>query len=222
MHLTSLTLSGCCQGTRKHRQWLSENLQCIYCGNQSATEGLSHSRIVTYSLFVLTNKSVRSLPNIIVRDQTTYKMMCYCIKVYKNIQFIFENKITGSRSIFADPCAPSSDARGIALLQLLYCTVQVIANLPESHVEEVKASDFPGRSDAGSMVAFSKICYIEASDFRQEDVKDYFGLAPGKSVMLRSVHPHTKPFHKTERNSYRMTSKHSNASHTSQTPNVAK
>jgi len=36
-------------------------------------------------------------------------------------------------------------------------------------------------------VPFSKVLYIESSDFRLEDSKDYYGLAPGKSVLLRSV-----------------------------------
>lgn len=63
--------------------------------------------------------------------------------------------------------------------------VQVVDNLPDDHVEEVKALDFPGRGDAGYMVPFSKVCYIEATDFRETDAKDFFGLAPGKSIMLR-------------------------------------
>ena len=34
-------------------------------------------------------------------------------------------------------------------------------------------------------VPFSKVIYIESSDFRLKDSKDYYGLAPGKTVMLR-------------------------------------
>jgi hypothetical protein len=34
-------------------------------------------------------------------------------------------------------------------------------------------------------VPFSKVLYIESSDFRLKDSKDYYGLAPGKTVMLR-------------------------------------
>lgn len=36
-------------------------------------------------------------------------------------------------------------------------------------------------------VPFSKVVYIEQSDFRLKDSKDYYGLAPGKSVLLRCV-----------------------------------
>ena len=34
-------------------------------------------------------------------------------------------------------------------------------------------------------VPFSRVVYIEQSDFRMKDSKDYYGLAPGKSVLLR-------------------------------------
>lgn len=34
-------------------------------------------------------------------------------------------------------------------------------------------------------IPFSKTVYIERSDFRLKDSKDYYGLAPGKSVLLR-------------------------------------
>lgn len=36
-----------------------------------------------------------------------------------------------------------------------------------------------------AQVPFSRVLYIEQSDFRLVDSKDYYGLAPGKSVMLR-------------------------------------
>ncbi|KAL2233371.1 UNVERIFIED_CONTAM: Glutamine--tRNA ligase [Sesamum indicum] len=38
-------------------------------------------------------------------------------------------------------------------------------------------------------VPFSKVVYIEQSDFRMKDSKDYYGLAPGKSVLLRYAFP---------------------------------
>ncbi|KAE8720733.1 hypothetical protein F3Y22_tig00018474pilonHSYRG00014 [Hibiscus syriacus] len=38
-------------------------------------------------------------------------------------------------------------------------------------------------------VPFSGVAYIEHSDFRMEDCKDYYGLAPGKSVLLRYAFP---------------------------------
>ncbi|KAF9677360.1 hypothetical protein SADUNF_Sadunf08G0099600 [Salix dunnii] len=38
-------------------------------------------------------------------------------------------------------------------------------------------------------VPFSRVVYIEQSDFRMKDSKDYYGLAPGKSVLLRYAFP---------------------------------
>ena len=63
--------------------------------------------------------------------------------------------------------------------------LQVITNLAEDHVEHVRAAEFPGRGDASYEVPFSRVCYIEQSDFQTADSKDYYGLAPGKTVMLR-------------------------------------
>ena len=41
------------------------------------------------------------------------------------------------------------------------------------------------KHDAHLQVPFSKVLYIESSDFRLKDSKDYYGLAPGKTVLLR-------------------------------------
>lgn len=38
-------------------------------------------------------------------------------------------------------------------------------------------------------IPFSRVLYIERSDFREQDSKDYYGLAPGKTVMLRYAFP---------------------------------
>ena len=46
---------------------------------------------------------------------------------------------------------------------------------------------FPGKDDTYA-VPFTRVVYIEADDFREEDPgKKYYGLAPGKSVLLRSA-----------------------------------
>lgn len=34
-------------------------------------------------------------------------------------------------------------------------------------------------------VPFSRVVFIEDTDVRLKDAKDYYGLAPGKTVMLR-------------------------------------
>ncbi|ONK55951.1 uncharacterized protein A4U43_C10F2620 [Asparagus officinalis] len=40
-------------------------------------------------------------------------------------------------------------------------------------------------------VPFTNVVYIERTDFRLKDSKDYYGLAPGKSVLLRYAYPIT-------------------------------
>lgn len=60
-----------------------------------------------------------------------------------------------------------------------------LTNVPEGHVEQVAAAVFPGRSPDTYPVPFSATVYIEATDFRLQDAKDFYGLAPGKSAMLR-------------------------------------
>ena len=43
---------------------------------------------------------------------------------------------------------------------------------------------FPGK-DETYQVPFTRVVYIEQDDFREQDQKKYFGLAPGKTVLLR-------------------------------------
>eukprot|EP00193_Tetraselmis_chui_P006197 CAMPEP_0177757330 /NCGR_PEP_ID=MMETSP0491_2-20121128/3583_1 /TAXON_ID=63592 /ORGANISM="Tetraselmis chuii, Strain PLY429" /LENGTH=780 /DNA_ID=CAMNT_0019272969 /DNA_START=69 /DNA_END=2411 /DNA_ORIENTATION=+ len=64
----------------------------------------------------------------------------------------------------------------------------VITNLPENHYEEVDASVFPGRSEETYRIPFTRVVYIERTDFKEKDEKGYYGLAPGKHVMLRYAH----------------------------------
>ena len=61
----------------------------------------------------------------------------------------------------------------------------VITNLPENHLEHFEAKRFPGRSEETYSVPFTRVVYLEETDFKETDEKDYYGLAPNKSVMLR-------------------------------------
>nr|GMD15320.1 glutamine--tRNA ligase [Ipomoea batatas] len=69
----------------------------------------------------------------------------------------------------------------------------VITNLEAGLVMELDAKKWPdAQSDDTSSfykVPFSKVVYIEHTDFRMKDSKDYYGLAPGKSVLLRYAFP---------------------------------
>ncbi|CAM9662950.1 unnamed protein product, partial [Ectocarpus sp. 8 AP-2014] len=59
-----------------------------------------------------------------------------------------------------------------------------LSNLEEAR--EVEALDVPFAPERGShKIRLTKTLFIDASDFRREDSKDYFGLAPGKMVGLK-------------------------------------
>lgn len=63
----------------------------------------------------------------------------------------------------------------------------VLTNYPEDKVEVLKAPNHPDESlNRGSRdMPFSRVLYIERSDFREEDSKSYYGLAPNKEVNLK-------------------------------------
>jgi glutaminyl-tRNA synthetase len=62
----------------------------------------------------------------------------------------------------------------------------VIENYPEGQVEEMDAVNNPEDPAAGSRkVPFSKVLYIEKTDFMEVPAKKYFRLAPGAEVRLR-------------------------------------
>ncbi|KAG8639115.1 glutamine--tRNA ligase, cytoplasmic isoform X1 [Manihot esculenta] len=69
----------------------------------------------------------------------------------------------------------------------------VITNLESGSIVDLEAKKWPDAhtddTDAFYKVPFSNVVYIEQSDFRMKDSKDYYGLAPGKSVLLRYAFP---------------------------------
>ncbi|XP_028757910.1 glutamine--tRNA ligase-like [Neltuma alba] len=69
----------------------------------------------------------------------------------------------------------------------------VITNLEANSTMEVDAKKWPdAKADdafAFYKIPFTNVVYIESSDFRMQDSKDYYGLAPGKSVILRYAFP---------------------------------
>ncbi|XP_021774694.1 glutamine--tRNA ligase, cytoplasmic-like [Chenopodium quinoa] len=76
---------------------------------------------------------------------------------------------------------------------VLYPLKVVITNLEAGKVIDLDAKRWPDApsDDASALykVPFSNVVYIEKSDFRMKDSKDYYGLAPGKSVLLRYAFP---------------------------------
>ncbi|KAJ2557319.1 Glutaminyl-tRNA synthetase, partial [Coemansia sp. RSA 1933] len=67
----------------------------------------------------------------------------------------------------------------------------VLENLPESHFEEIELPFKPRDTSFGvHKVPFTRVLYIDASDFREVDSADYYRLAPNKTVGLQGVaHP---------------------------------
>ena len=74
-------------------------------------------------------------------------------------------------------------------LMLLLDPIPVrIENLPEDHFEEIDLPFSPKKPEFGQhTVPFTRTIYIDRSDFKEVDSKDYFRLAPGKSVGLFKV-----------------------------------
>ncbi|KAF5359049.1 hypothetical protein D9758_004752 [Tetrapyrgos nigripes] len=71
------------------------------------------------------------------------------------------------------------------LLMVMNPLKVTIENLPEDHLELVEKALHPKVAELGSTtIPFTRTLYIDADDFRLEDSKDYFRLAPGKTVGL--------------------------------------
>jgi glutaminyl-tRNA synthetase len=60
-----------------------------------------------------------------------------------------------------------------------------ISNFEPDRVIYVDAPNHPKHDRGMRKLPFSKVLYIEKTDFREKDEKDYYGLAPGKEVGLR-------------------------------------
>lgn len=61
----------------------------------------------------------------------------------------------------------------------------VIEDLPADAMIRIECNVFPGRSSETYEAILTQTVYIDRADFREEDSKKFFGLAPGKAVFLR-------------------------------------
>ncbi|MFQ5329056.1 MAG: glutamine--tRNA ligase/YqeY domain fusion protein [Thermodesulfobacteriota bacterium] len=62
----------------------------------------------------------------------------------------------------------------------------VITNYPEGGAEELDAVNNPGDPAAGTRkIPFSRVLYIEETDFMEEPPRKFFRLSPGREVRLR-------------------------------------
>lgn len=91
----------------------------------------------------------------------------------------------------------NSCPRLLVVLRPLKVTIE---NLPDDYVLFVEKPLHPKVPSLGSgRIPFTKHIYIDADDFRTEDSKDYFRLAPNKTVGLHQApHPITCVSYKTD------------------------
>ncbi|KAI7851936.1 tRNA synthetases class I, catalytic domain-containing protein [Circinella umbellata] len=63
-----------------------------------------------------------------------------------------------------------------------------LENVADDYLEWVTVPNMPRKPEMGEYkIPFSKVFYIDSSDFREVDSKDYYRLAPGKTVGLLHV-----------------------------------
>jgi glutaminyl-tRNA synthetase len=86
------------------------------------------------------------------------------------------------------------------LLMVLRPLKVTIENLPEDYVLMIEKPLHPKVPELGSSkIPFTRTIYIERDDFRLEGSKDYFRLAPGKTVgLFQAPHPITYVSHKVD------------------------
>ncbi|KAJ6515726.1 glutamine-tRNA ligase [Mycena sanguinolenta] len=86
------------------------------------------------------------------------------------------------------------------LLMVLRPLKVTIENLPEDYLLMVEKPLHPKLAALGTTsIPFTRTIYIDADDFRIEDSKDYFRLAPGKTVgLFQAPHPITCTSYKTD------------------------
>lgn len=86
------------------------------------------------------------------------------------------------------------------LLMVIKPLKVTIENLAEDYVEMIEKPLHPKVPTLGtSVIPFTRTIYIEEDDFRLEDSKDYFRLAPGKTVgLFQAPYPITYVSHKTD------------------------
>jgi len=83
-------------------------------------------------------------------------------------------------------CRQDLDSKATRAMVVLDPIKVVITNYPEGQSEEITVPNIPSNPSMGThKVDLSRELYIERSDFRMVDSKDYFGLAPNKEILLK-------------------------------------
>ncbi|GAA5799872.1 tRNA synthetases class I, catalytic domain-containing protein [Helicostylum pulchrum] len=110
--------------------------------------------------------------------------------------FVLELGVTTSQSTievqrFDTKTREYLDKTAPRLMAILDPIRVVLTNVADDYVEECIAPNKPRDPTMGEhKIPFTKVFYIERSDFREVDSKGYYRLAPGKSVgLLFAKHP---------------------------------
>lgn len=83
-------------------------------------------------------------------------------------------------------CRKVMDRDAIRLMVVLDPLKIVITNYPDDKTETFTVPNHPYNPEMGfHSISFSKVIYIDRSDFRLEDSESYYRLAPGKLVRLK-------------------------------------
>jgi glutaminyl-tRNA synthetase len=106
------------------------------------------------------------------------------------LQFVSELGVTDATTVIRTHKFDSSVRkyleRNVPRLLLVLDPIKVVIDeLPDDFEEELTVPYDPKNpTGASRKVPFSKVVYIDRSDFREEDSADFFRLAPGKAVGL--------------------------------------
>jgi len=83
-------------------------------------------------------------------------------------------------------CRDYLDTRAKRFMAVIRPIKITLTNVADDFLEEVEAPFFPADPSKGSRkIPITKTFFIEESDFKEEDVKGYYGLAPGKKAALK-------------------------------------
>lgn len=99
---------------------------------------------------------------------------------------ITRSKTTHDIGLLEHCCRQDLESYALRTMVVLHPLKVVLTNYPEGEVESITVPNHPTEKSRGERTAtFSRVIYIERSDFREKDEADYFGLAPNKEVGLR-------------------------------------
>eukprot|EP01099_Mayorella_cantabrigiensis_P002286 TRINITY_DN2008_c0_g4_i1.p1 TRINITY_DN2008_c0_g4~~TRINITY_DN2008_c0_g4_i1.p1 ORF type:complete len:700 (-),score=166.98 TRINITY_DN2008_c0_g4_i1:163-2262(-) len=89
-------------------------------------------------------------------------------------------------SFLEECCRQELDAKVPRVMAVLHPLLVTVSNYPEGQTEQLVIPNHPRLPEHGNHeIKFGRQFYIDRSDFRAEDSKDYFGLAPNKEVRLK-------------------------------------